>query len=208
MGPPGADHWGMPETGPSLVQSLLLENPWPAVIVLVGTWAVLRVLGTRAGRRWMNVTALGALALAGGMALLAWSVTTDHELLRERTRQLVQATTPLELGRLDALIGPETAIHGPDDEHWFYFKSARPRLQQVEIESQDVQSLGAHVGEDGAAVTVFELTTRLAKPAYSRPLPSRWRLAWERRAGAWRVTKITCRDMPEALSRQMQKLGP
>ena len=93
----------MPIADPPLLQSLLLEGPWPLVLTLVGTAAVLRLLAARRRQRRLDVAALIALLLALGVYLLASIVTTNREQLLERTEQLVMATAPLDSPTIEIL---------------------------------------------------------------------------------------------------------
>jgi len=173
------------------LRHLLLESPWSIIVVLVGVWAVLRVISVRR-RSWRwHLAALGVLVLAGGLALLAWAVDTPREVVSARTRELVGATEPLELATLDRLILPAAAIEGPGGQTWRRYREVRDRLAGEPVDSQNITHLSVEMGPDReAAEAELAVTTRFERRLAGRPIPSRWRLRWEKRDGAWRVTAV------------------
>jgi len=184
---------------PPLWQSLLLEQPWPAVIALIAVAAVVHLAARqRTGWAW-RAAAPAVLLLAGGVWLLAHLVPTDREALLARTEALVHATAPLDTGTLDAILAPSVVLSGPRGDPWFdrtdlvdRLENARGRLSGFE---HAIRGLGAEADDAGRGISVLDLRTRV--PASGNlAVASKWTLYWRKDdAGRWRVTEIQWHEL-------------
>jgi hypothetical protein len=176
---------------PPLWSYLLLEQPWPLILGLIGAWAVLRVLGSRRHSLRLRLAAVGMLALAAGVALLAWAVTTDREALLTRTEALVSATDPIDQALLDGTIAGSAEIAIADGPTIARYGRSREAWDQVTVARQTIRDLGAGLTQGGEGVSEVSLLTMLEQPPMTRPIPSRWRLHWRRTdTGDWQVRRI------------------
>jgi ABC-type transport system involved in cytochrome bd biosynthesis fused ATPase/permease subunit len=175
---------------PPLWSYLLLEQPWPLAIAMLGLAVVLLVLGVRLQRGWFQIAAGVALLLAVVVVGVAWSVTTEREAVWHRTEALVAATAPLDQQVIDGTIQPTAEVvllHGPTLGEFQQFRSA---LNRSKIDSQTIRNIEAGVEGEERAVTSVSVVTMLSQPAVGRPIPSQWRLHWQRDGGEWQVSEI------------------
>lgn len=93
------------------LERFVLENPWPAVILLgLLAIAVFVVLNTRAKVRQGLIAAGVMMALAGGCYLASVLVTTPREQMKRATRELVGATARVDLIELDRLLADDLSV--------------------------------------------------------------------------------------------------
>lgn len=180
---------------PPLWQNLLMENPWPAAVVLLGVGVLLRTLAKRTirekpRRKWLNRSALLASLLAAGVVSLAYAVETSRERVQRRTLELVNATAPLDIAAVDALLAEGVVVAGPDGEALIEGQRVRRRLETVSgsygIESHRIRDRKAWA-RDGRGMSSVNLYTEVG----STPALTRWWLRWERGGdGRWRVAEV------------------
>jgi ketosteroid isomerase-like protein len=176
------------------MQNLLFENPWPLVMALVATAAVLRLVGFRNRRPALTYAAMGAVLLAVGVYVLSAVVTTDRERIMERTRALVAATAPLDLAVLDDVLAPGAFVSGPDGSAWVEYERVRVELQDVVQRYQpaehSIRDLQAEAGET-RGVSVIDLRTSAGAGGAGLPVRTVWRLHWRKEGdGQWRVAEL------------------
>lgn len=176
-------------------QDLLFHSPLPLVVVLLAVAGVLRVLASRRRNPKFNYGAMTAVLVAVGVFLLAHFVETDHERLAARTRQLIQATAPLDAAALDELLAQGVVLTGPGGQAWLREDQIRGELertiQRFPIKEQAIRSLGAEVTSANRGLTLVALATTMQESLYGAPIRSLWLLHWRRDAdGPWRVAEI------------------
>ena len=99
---------------PSLLDVLLFESPWAVMIVCLVAALILFMSGQRRQKTGLLIAGFVAIAIAGGAYLLSNLVTTDREQLMTNTRNLVQATAPLDSAVLNRLVDPNAVVTGPN----------------------------------------------------------------------------------------------
>lgn len=177
--------------GSALWKVLLLENPWPLVIVFAGMaavlWAAFR--GRRARAWWAGGPVVGAVAVY----VLSALVETPGERLRARTVELVAAATRADGAALEGLLAPDAVLYVP---------GGGASLDRGEILSRVRDDLGGRfrvsawavlgtqweaAGEEGRT----QVKVRVVPEATGFPNISWWRVDWAMDPpGVWRVTRI------------------
>ncbi len=179
---------------PSLFDVLLFESPWAVMIVCLVAALILFMSGQRRQKTGLLIAGFVAVAIAGGVYLLSNLVTTDREQLMTNTRNLVQATAPLDSAVLNRLVDLNAVVTGPNGGVWVNAGDVLPRLNSVAnrraIASQSIRYLDAiaHEGNWGESV----VTVHTEAGTGSGQVNTGWRLRWERNGddGAWRVVDI------------------
>lgn len=173
---------------------LLLENPWPLVIVLICAAAVLRVIGRRHDKRALNVAALLTLLAAGGVIALAHFVATPRERVTAATHALLDATADNDPATIERLLAPRIVLTDEAGNVKVSVGELRPRLdralEKFPINSQRAKTLMVETRGDGFASAHLALRTGFADNAYP-PAHTQWRLEWRRgEDGAWRLVEV------------------
>ncbi|MFA9477024.1 DUF4440 domain-containing protein [Phycisphaerales bacterium AB-hyl4] len=180
---------------PPLWEHLLLERPWPLVVALLVGAILIRYVARQRRQPVMGHVALGLAIAAGGVLALAWTVTTDRQLLERHTRQLVAATeSPGDFSVIDRLLAPDAVLTGPDGDVWMNLSAIRNQLEQAidryTIDDQIIRDIGAEVTGDNRARSAFDLRTYSGAQA-GLPTRSTWTLHWRRGDdGEWRITRV------------------
>jgi hypothetical protein len=202
---------------PPLVSYYLLEQPLPTVAALLLLTGVLVIAAMRRGSKGLLIGSLvtGPL-LAVGLWTTASLVTTPREQVMELTRQLVEATSPLDAATLDRLLDADAVLLGPEGGAWLtraqFDPIIRLVLERYPISHNQPRMLGADVIGDGRGARVLlDVTTRLDTQAYGeRPIQTRWLIEWLRPADAqesdaWRVIRVRWLEHPGAAAVQPQR---
>lgn len=177
----------------------VLENPWPAVLLLVLLGiAVLVVLNARAKLRTGLIAASVLFALAGGCYLTSALVTTHREQMKLATRELVGATARVDLVGLDRLLSDDLSVRVTR-----LSRSAGKRETIDAVESmlgrqyrvREHSILEIQATLDGPRLGRTQVRVRVASDFGD--LPSWWRVDWELGAdGAWQARRIEALWIP------------
>lgn len=178
---------------PPMLQVLLFESPWALMVVFTVTGLILLSAGQKRHNKGLMLGAAGALVLAVGAYLLASSVTTDREQLKQETRDLVAATAPLDNAALNRLLAPNVTVTGPTGDVWVKAGQVLPRVQHVlqsnPLNSQSIRSLDAAAHDNGWGESAVTVHTDING---GNSLNTGWLLTWEKAPGegTWRVVDI------------------
>ncbi|HEX7010512.1 MAG TPA: hypothetical protein VF184_11050 [Phycisphaeraceae bacterium] len=187
---------------PPLLEHLLLERPWPLVIALLAVAAAVQVAARRRSSRRAGWAAWLIAAGAAGVALLAYTVTTDRERLTQLTVELVQAATqPVNLAVVDQTLHPDAVLRGPGGQVWMPFQNIRWELEQavqrLGVTDHAIRQLGVEASGDRGR-SALALRTHLGETGM--PVSTSWNLVWQRQSeGDWRIVEIqwlTLQDQP------------
>jgi hypothetical protein len=191
---------------PPLLAHYLLENPWPVLAGLITAGIIAAVVLNRRGRLRAGLRILAmAAVLALGVWILAASVTTEREVLRARTRELVETTVAVRTAELADMLTDRISVSSPVGAPSPQGKDAV--LQAVEqtltsaisIKEHTVGPVSAVVDGPNVARTQVRVWVRLKGDAafYDAPLGAWFRIGWTRTRGSgnepdgpWRVTSI------------------
>ncbi len=173
---------------------LLLENPWPIVIVLIGVAAVLRVVGRRNDKRGLSLAALIALLAAVGVYVLATLVDTPREQVTAATHALLDATVAKDAAAIDRLLDPRVVLADERGNVRLTIGELRPgldrTLERFDLASQRAKNLLVDTQTPDAATAHLDLRTGFTDNAFP-PSHTRWQLDWRRDAdGRWRLTEV------------------
>lgn len=180
-------------------ERFVLENPWPAVMLLAMLGiALLAILNARA-RLKAGLMVGGALfALAGSCYLASVLVTTPREHMKRATRELVGAAARVNLGELDRLLSDELTVRVTR-----LSRSAGKRDTMEAVEAmlgnqyrvREHTILETQATLDGARLGRTQVRVRVTSD-YG-PLPSWWRVDWELGSdGRWRARRIEALWIP------------
>lgn len=186
-----------PLPAPPLAARLLLESPWPLVIVLAAAavvgFAVLRQLGKM--REAVAVGAVG-LGLACGVAMLGSSVVTARERLLLESRRLVGLVSRGETRGVGDLLASDVQATVLGAANTFDRDAILRRVEQdlapgARFAVKNPAMLNASASIDGPTTgrTLFRL--RVTVVAHEVPSFSWWMLHWRSEpSGQWKVTGI------------------
>lgn len=194
---PGAAVTPLPS--PPFFERFVLENPWPAVILLalVGI-AALAIFNARA--KLKSGLAVGGVlfALAGGCFLAGVLVTTPREKLKQATRELVGATARVDRVELDRLLSDDLSVRVT-------------RLSRSSGKRETMDAVETLLGRQYRVKehSILEMQATLDGPRLGRTqvcvrigsdyglLPSWWRVDWELGSeGVWRARRIEALWIP------------
>ncbi|MEX0885947.1 MAG: DUF4440 domain-containing protein [Phycisphaeraceae bacterium] len=200
---------------PSLAEYLLLEQPWPAALVLLTVAVTLFGVGGRRRQGRLQLAGLGVALLAGGVVVLAWGVTTPRERVAALTDELLRATEgSVDDAALRRLLAPGATLVGPDGDDWLAgealhgaVRGAAERFGPVEHEVRQ-RTVSARGGRGGRGIAEIDLRTRINRGgAAGVPVSTRWTLHWRldggggnggggsRGGGVWRVERVVWQAM-------------
>ncbi|MEL7088175.1 MAG: hypothetical protein AAGL98_06985 [Planctomycetota bacterium] len=169
--------------------TLLFENPWPAVIALLGVSSVLRLVGKRQDQKRLVQVSWVALFLGLGVYLTATLVNTDRETLIERTRAMIAATSPVDEPALRALFADRALLLGPEGDVWDELDAVfvARELDEHGVKDNQIRLVDARANRPGVGFSTLDVSSKIM----GIPQRSTWELAWQRDAdGDWRITSM------------------
>jgi hypothetical protein len=182
----------------------LLESPWMVVIALLLAVVLTVIIGNRSGKfRPSAFAAAGLALLAGVIALVAELTVTTGELLRARSRELVDLVARPDVAgiraRLDSSCELTLGLTGPRLSHSAIFAGIdRFPGGAFPIEEHAVMRESAVVDGSNIARTQLRIRVRSASTLYNVPVSSWWRIDWRADPvldpadpDSWRVVRIT-----------------
>lgn len=174
----------------------LLENPWPAVVMLALIALALARFGRDRDDRRLLLGALGCAVAGAAVFLVSWLVTTPAEHARRVTSEIVAAAEAGNLNAMRALFAPDASIHPgslstPGLERAEIDRGIDALGDRHRIESNTVTALRA--GTVDADTAVAELGCLTTTASSYGTVPSTWLFRVERGAdGRWRVRRLAC----------------
>jgi hypothetical protein len=188
-------------------ERFVLVNPWPLAIVLVIAAAVAWVVLSRQGRTRHAGMAVGGLTLMAACIVAAASlVTTQREVLRDRTGLLVSAVARVDLDALDGLLADNVLMFASPDRLGSGTRTitpgGQPRDKAAILDTvrrylgsaypvKEHRVLETQVAVDGKQLARTQVHVRVTPEAAPLMHRSWWRLEWRREPdGAWLVTGI------------------
>lgn len=166
--------------------SWLTENPWPLLLLLLGTAAVAALVLERRGRQ----AAVILLVLAVAVWLVADAVVTPSEVLKDELQVMLDGFKAGDIAAVHAQISPgapglqQTASEGLELvqlHSGFHLKDVRVTLQP------DGQHAVVHLRANGRAT--------LRKSNAEQQVATRWETAWELQSGRWKLTGVKRLDV-------------
>ncbi|MCW5757931.1 MAG: hypothetical protein KIT54_11910 [Phycisphaeraceae bacterium] len=186
---------------PPTIEHFLFEQPWPTMALLailaILAWLLFRA---RKQQRLGVIVAVLLLACAGGIAILASRVTTDREVVLNRTVELIEATAKADTTALRDILDVDTAVLRSEGSIRRVLPPSRDTadiLAQVDrylkgqysITSVKLPNRQATI--DGRNTARSQVRVAVEADALSRTHYSWWRLHWARGTdGQWRCFEI------------------
>lgn len=190
-----------------IFERFVLVNPWPVAVVLVIAAAVAWVVLSRQGRTRHAGMAAGGLTLVAACVVAAdLLVTTQREVLRDRTGLLVSAVAHVDLDALDGLLAENVLMFASPDRLGTGTRTITPGGQPRDKDAildmvkrylgsayqiKEHRVLETQVAIDGDRLARTQVHVRVTPEAAPLMHRSWWRLEWRREpGGAWLVTGI------------------
>ncbi len=188
-----------PLPAPSLVESMLFEGSLALWIGLAVAAVVLFVgLSTRGKPKLGALLAAGALLLAAGAWGTSALVTTEREVILDRTNALIDATVAADTRALERLLDPEVrlSIRGLGTD------MPRARILTL-VDAQlggpyritDHAVLERQATLDGPTAARAQFSIRVDGERFGR-IGSWWAIDWRERPEGWRVVSIEALYIP------------
>lgn len=188
-----------------------VEWPWGLVAVLAGL-GVVALLGLNA--RGQGRKGLIACGVCFGWAMLVFVlasvITTGRERLRDRTRELIEATAKADTTALRPMLGENVQLRAPAGAP---LATGRDMLldrvkqypgERFQIASLRMSDVQAVIDGENVARSQLRVWVRIKDSAYDLPIGSWWRIDWRRdpvpstggstgatEYGPWRATGLT-----------------
>lgn len=189
---------------PPILERVLFEAPFPAMGGVALAGAVAFIILNRTGKARVGLLAAGAaVALAGLIYLVSVLVTTEREVLAQRTRALIAAAATANTGDLATLLDARVDFilaGGSVDRTRVIDLVAENINRRVTITSYDIGAVTASIDGENVARTQVRVWIRSDAALYDAPTGSTWRLDWRRDLpppgattphGPWLVSAIT-----------------
>lgn len=177
-------------------QYLLFENPLPLSITLTLAGLLLWWHGIRRQDRKARRIAPVFILLAIGSWMMALSVTTPREIVRERATALVNLTAPLSPAGLHDFFDPSASLVGPGSEVYLpegtlNAKRLATNVSYWKIDGHWIKSIKVEMQKGHRATTLVRLRTTLSSEWGSQPAHTDWQIMWIKSLdGTWRVEKV------------------
>lgn len=174
----------------------MLENPWPAAIVLalLGGLLIWRALAD--GRQRILAAGAAAWAVAIVLLVVGWAVTTSGEHARSTVQRLIVAVVDADVATASGLFEPEATINFDRPENPSLPRSVIDRgLDSLaglnRIESHSTTLLKGYSLDGDTGIVHLGCWTQTASSMGT--VPSQWVLRVRRQPdGSWRIARLTC----------------
>jgi len=202
-----------------LLERWVLENPWPPVIGLAAAGVVVFfILNARGGGgARQGALAAGALALVAALCVVtSFLVTTQREVLVQRTRELVAAAAQPDLRALAPMLAEDVGLRVlgrayTEDKAGIVGLVDRYIGSEYRVTRHSVPSVTAHTDDGGAGsagAAGGRTLARVRVEVDGMTNRSWWRLTWRRSgvaAGEWTVVHIEGLQIDFVGSEQMPR---
>lgn len=185
---------------PGLVEQWVLSNPWPLTLVLLGIGVGGSLVAGRLGRpaRQGLAVLLTGVVLAVVVAAVGTFVTTDREVIMERTRELVERAVKADGAGIGEVLGDRAELRGigrnPIGRERLLSLINSDMRGRFEVKEHRVRTLRGVIDPVGGALTQVEVVVTPAQFAF--PIGSWWQIRWQKDpAGVFRVLSIECQQI-------------
>jgi hypothetical protein len=187
------------------MQDFLFDTPYWFLGLLGVIGAALWMSGNSRQNDGLKRSALGVFLLAVILALLSILIDTDKEKVIRRTRQLVAAVEKQDQPSAAKLLHPQVQLFEMDKPailNRIASAASEFHIKSIRINSIDVQPM------DRDLSAVMSATTDVDLPIWSGPIPSTWKMVWEKTDQGWLLRDISPINVPgidpQMLSRQIK----
>jgi hypothetical protein len=174
---------------------LLFDAPWWLPTILAGLGLYVFWSGNRRQEPKIRNAGLALLAGAVGVLLLSYFVDTPKEKAVKRSKQLVHAVEARDWATLKTTLDPTVSLsvlgfnvlyENRDD----LIKAAQRGVDQYGI--KNVHVLGTDAEQTESLITVNMSIVSEQEATMGRPVPTSWKLEWQRSGNDWTLTRVTC----------------
>ncbi len=191
---------------PPFLAWYFLENPWPVAIAATAAGVVVMLIARRQGKAESGTRLMFAgIALACVVLMLGYLVTTEREVLRERTRALGEFTVAAQTTSLRELLTDQSRI-APFVSGMVNYSGVRGRDEVLDAVRSRIAEFGPFESHEIGPVQAIVDGTNLARTqvrVWAKPRKDMqvigastglWlRIDWRREGndGPWRASAIT-----------------
>ena len=177
-----------------MLSRYLLEEPIPLVVVAGCLAFALLLTGQRRRQRGFIIAAGFVAAIGATVYGTAEWITTDREIVEQRMRQLVYATSPMNTVQLRELIDPRATFTGPSGAVWMLpqpiVETLETAAKRFNIAQQTIKYLASQLTRADTATGLLGVRTTFVGEAY-RPVNTEWVLTWRKQTdGQWRISNV------------------
>lgn len=192
--------------------SLINENPWPIIYacLIVAAVGLVALKLTQRGK-FLGI-ALGALGLAGLLAVVDWLWVTDVERVEQVVRELASATARSDGNAVAALLDPQVSLSQESDGGGgeiakgpaaiALIKASLANIKFDYVRVRNLQTTAGTLGGQGKCDFQVDSMGSVAGPSSTMnfmtgPNASDWSLGFTKAAdGTWKVQRITAVRLP------------
>jgi hypothetical protein len=174
---------------------LLFDTPWWLPTILAGLGIYLFWSGNRRQESKVRNGGLLLLAAAVGALLLSYFIDTPKETAVKRSRTLVRSVEARDWTTLRANLDPTVSLsvlgfnvlyENRDD----LVDAARRGVDQYGVKNVHILSTEAEQTESLISVTMSIMSEQ--DTTMGRPVPTSWKLEWQRSGNDWTLVRVTC----------------
>jgi len=177
------------------MSELLFDTPWWLPTILAGLGLYCFWSGNRRQEAKVRNAGFALLAAAVGVLLLSYFVDTPRETAVRRSKTLVRSVEAREWATLKANLDPGVSLsvlgfnvlyENRDD----LIKGAQLGVEKYGVRNVHVLSTEAEQTESLISVNMSIVSEQ--ESTMGRPVPTSWRLEWQRSGKDWTLVRITC----------------
>lgn len=175
------------------MQDFLFDTPYWFLGLLGVTGAALWISGNSRQNKRLQQASFATLFLAVLLGTLSLLIDTDKEKVIKRTRQLISAVEKQDKSAAEKLLHPQVELGGLDKAA--IVQRIGTAADEFHIKSISVTSITVEPsGPDLAAI--LTATANIDHSLWSGPVPSTWKMVWEKSGQDWLLRDITPINIP------------
>jgi hypothetical protein len=174
---------------------LLFATPWWLVITLVIVGGVVFRAGNNARQKGAKIVGLVLIGIAILLKTISFFVETDKEKVTRQTSALVTAVQQRDWTTFNSLLEDDVSLK-TNLGTVFPNRDALVKGAREDTETYNLTSVSARVtsvaADDADTITVDINASSQQAATLGYPVPSSWKLIWEKTGKDWRLHEVTC----------------
>jgi hypothetical protein len=190
------------------MSDLLFATPWWLLGSLIFVGAVLFWAGNTRQLKGPQAVGIGLIALAIVLKTVSFFVETDKEKVARHTKELVTAVQARDWPKFTLLLDEDVSLDTPAGT---VFANRKDLVDgaKTDTDSYSLTSVSAHitnVQQDATGITVDLDASSQQTASFGYPVPSSWKLIWDRAGDDWHLHEITCLRIGNENTNQLGQL--
>jgi len=176
------------------MSDLLFAIPWWLFISLILAGCIVFWSGNNRNQNGPRVAGIGLIVIALLLKGISFFVETDKQKCERQTNELVKAVQARDWSKFSSLLDPDVSL-GTMAGSNFSNREALVKGAARDCESYKLTDVSAKVTgvvQDNSGVTVDIDATSRQDASFGYPVPSSWRIFWDKTGKDWHVHEITC----------------